>query len=76
MLTEYIQNTLEKTHYRVLEDGTRLTGIPGFQWVCANANTVEKCRHELMEVFEEWLVLKISDRAEIQGGTIGLHNSN
>ena len=29
--------------------------VPVSIW--ANANTVEDCRHELMEVLEEWLVL-------------------
>jgi predicted RNase H-like HicB family nuclease len=67
MLTEYIQKALEKAHYKVLEDGTWFAEIPGFQGVWANANTVEECRHELMEVLEEWLVPKISDRDPIPG---------
>ena len=73
MLTEYIQKALEKAHYKVLEDGTWFAEIPGFQGVWANANTVEECRHELMEVLEEWLVLKIGDRdpiPEIEGVSI------
>jgi predicted RNase H-like HicB family nuclease len=73
MLTEYIQKALEKAHYKVLEDGTWFAEVPGFQGVWANANTVEECRHELMEVLEEWLVLKISDRdpiPEIEGVSI------
>jgi len=65
MLTEYIQKALEKAHYKVLEDGTWFAEIPGFQGVWANANTVEECRHELMEVLEEWLVLKIRDKDPI-----------
>lgn len=62
MLTEYIQKALEKAHYKFLEDGTWFAEIPGFQGVWANAATVEECRHELTEVLEEWLVLKIRDR--------------
>jgi predicted RNase H-like HicB family nuclease len=67
MLTEYIQKALEKAHYKVLEDGTWFAEVPSFQGVWANANTVEECRHELMEVLEEWLILKIRDRDPIPG---------
>jgi len=73
MLTEYIQKALEKALYKVLEDGTWFVEIPGFQGVWANADTVEECRHELTEILEEWLVLKIRDRdpiPEIEGVTI------
>jgi predicted RNase H-like HicB family nuclease len=73
MLTEYIQKALEKAHYKVLEDGTWFAEVPSFQGVWANANTVEECRHELMEVLEEWLILKIRDRdpiPEIEGFSI------
>jgi predicted RNase H-like HicB family nuclease len=65
MLTEYIQKALEKALYKVLEDGTWFAEIHGFQGVWANAATVEECRHELTEILEEWLVLKIRDRDPI-----------
>jgi predicted RNase H-like HicB family nuclease len=65
MLSEYIQKALEKARYKVLEDGTWFAEIPGFEGVWANATTVEECRHEIMEVLEEWLVLKIRDRDSI-----------
>ena len=70
MLSEYIQKALEIARYKVLEDGTWFSEIPGFEGVWANAATVEECRHELMEVLEEWLVLKIRDQdaiPEIEG---------
>jgi len=61
MLLEYIQKALEKAEYKVLDDGSWFAEISGFEGVWANAGTVEECRRELMEVLEEWLVLKISD---------------
>jgi predicted RNase H-like HicB family nuclease len=70
MLSEYIQKALEKAQYRQLDDGTWFADIPGFEGVWANSRTVEECRHELMEVLEEWIVLKIRDRdpiPEIEG---------
>ena len=65
MLSEYIQKALEKAQYKNLEDGTWFAEIPGFKGVWANANTVEQCRHELLEVLEEWLILKIRDHDPI-----------
>jgi predicted RNase H-like HicB family nuclease len=65
MLSEYIQKALEKARYKVLEDGTWFAEIPDFESVWANATTVEECRHELVEVLEEWLVLKIRDHDSI-----------
>jgi len=65
MLFEYIQKALEKAQYKILEDETWFAEIPGFEGVWANAKTVEECRHELMEVLEEWLILKIRDRDPI-----------
>jgi len=70
MLFEYIQKSLEKAQYKLLDDGTWFAEIPGFEGVWANARTVEGCRNELREVLEEWLVLKIGDRdpiPEIEG---------
>jgi len=73
MLSEYIHKVLGKARYKVLEDGTWFAEIPGFEGVWANAVTVEECRHELVEVLEEWLLLKIRDRdsiSEIEDVTI------
>ncbi len=65
MLFEYVQKGLERAQYKNLEDGTWFAEIPGFEGVWANAGTVEECRHELLEVLEEWLVLKIRDHDPI-----------
>ena len=62
MLSKYIQKALEKAQYKLLEDRTWFAEISGFEGVWANTRTVEECRHELMEVLEEWIVLKIRDR--------------
>ena len=61
MLIEYIQGVLEKAEYKKLEDGTWFAEIPGFEGVWANGKTVEDCRKELVEVLEEWLILKLND---------------
>ena len=61
MLFEYIQGVLEKAEYKKLDDGTWFAEIPGFEGVWANCKTVEESRKELMEVLEEWLILKLRD---------------
>ena len=73
MLSEYIQKALEKAEYKVLDDGSWFAEVPSFEGVWANGSTVEECRHELREVLEEWLILKIRDRdsiPEIEGVSI------
>ena len=65
MLLAYIQKALEKAQYKMLDDKTWYADIPGFEGVWANSKTVEECRKELVEVLEEWLVLKIRDRDAI-----------
>ncbi len=65
MLAAYIQGALEDAEYKKLEDGTWFAEIPGFDGVWANGKTVEECRKELVEVLEEWLILKIRDKEPI-----------
>jgi predicted RNase H-like HicB family nuclease len=61
MLFEYIQGALERAEYKKLDDGTWFAEISGFEGVWANRKTVEECRKELVEVLEEWLILKLRD---------------
>ena len=56
-----MQKALEKAEYKKLDDRTWFAEIPGFEGVWANGNTVEECRTELLEVLEEWLILKLRD---------------
>jgi predicted RNase H-like HicB family nuclease len=65
MLQNYIQSSLEQSQYKILEDGTWFAEIPGFEGVWANSKTVENCRQELIEVLEEWLILKFQDGDQV-----------
>lgn len=65
MLFEYINGALKSAEYKKLEDGTWFAEIPRFDGVWANSKTVEECRSELMEVLEEWLILKLRDNDPI-----------
>ena len=65
MLVEYTQKALEKAVYKKLDDSTWFAEIPSCDGVWANAKPVENCRKELIEVLEEWFVLKLRDRDKI-----------
>ena len=61
MLTKYIRAAMNKARYEILlDDSTFYGGIPGFQGVYANADTLEACRDELEEVLEDWILLSVS----------------
>ena len=62
MFIEYVQAALERAEYKRLDDGTWFGEIPGFEGVWANNKTIEECRRELVEVLDEWLILKVRDR--------------
>ncbi len=65
MLVEYIQGAIENAEYKKLDDKSWFAEIQGFEGVWANGKSVEECRKEIMEVLEEWLILKIRDRDPI-----------
>lgn len=58
MITEYINAALENAHYEILPEGEGYFGnIPELKGVWANASSLEKCRTELKEVLEEWIIV-------------------
>ncbi len=65
MLAQYIEKALEHAEYKKLDDGTWFAEIPGFSGVWATGTTVETCRRELLEVLEEWLLLKLREHDPI-----------
>ena len=65
MLTRYLETAVKKAEYKRIEDGTWFAEIPGFGGVWANAKNIEDCRHELIEVLEEWILLKTRDHEDI-----------
>ena len=61
MLTEYLRVAMSRAHYDLLDDGEGFCGgIPGFQGVLAQGNTLEACREELASTLEDWLLFRIS----------------
>ena len=60
MLMDYIQAALRQARYEILaEDGSYYGAIPICNGVYAQASSLEKCRRELQEVLEEWILFRI-----------------
>jgi len=65
MLSRYIREAMTRARYRILDDGTYFGEVPGLAGVWANTRSLERCRSELQEVLEEWLLLKLRDNDPI-----------
>jgi predicted RNase H-like HicB family nuclease len=61
MLTQYIQAAMNKAKYEILaDDGSYYGEIDEYNGVYSNADTLEKCRNQLQEVLEEWILFRVS----------------
>nr|VFK31837.1 MAG: hypothetical protein BECKMB1821I_GA0114274_102733 [Candidatus Kentron sp. MB]VFK75589.1 MAG: hypothetical protein BECKMB1821H_GA0114242_102633 [Candidatus Kentron sp. MB] len=60
MLTQYLNNAMKHARYEILpDDGSYYGEIPVCRGVYANADTLEDCREQLIEVLEDWVLLRI-----------------
>ena len=48
-----------QAEYDTLEDGSYVATVPGLQGVIAVGDSLEKCRSDLIEVIEEWMVARL-----------------
>ncbi|MHB8914118.1 MAG: type II toxin-antitoxin system HicB family antitoxin [Minisyncoccota bacterium] len=67
MISEFIEQSLKRAKYRVLEDGTYFATVPRLRGVWGQGKTIEECRQDLHEVIEDWLLLKIHSHDSIPG---------
>jgi len=60
MITKYLEAAMKHAHYEILADDQTYYGeIPPCRGVYANARTLEKCRSELAQVLEDWVLFRI-----------------
>ncbi|MEA3485450.1 MAG: type II toxin-antitoxin system HicB family antitoxin [Candidatus Aerophobetes bacterium] len=60
MITEYIEAALARATYEIIQDEEPYYGeIPGLQGVWASGKTLEECRHNLKEVIEGWIIVRL-----------------
>jgi predicted RNase H-like HicB family nuclease len=66
MIRKYIEAAMEHAKYEILQDdGTYYGEIKECPGVYSNAQTLEKCRNELEEVLEEWILFRVYKNLEI-----------
>lgn len=66
MIRQYIDKAMEKAKYEILsDDGSFYGEIPVCRGVYANAKSLEKCRKELEETLEEWILFRIHKNLSI-----------
>ncbi|MCL0053350.1 type II toxin-antitoxin system HicB family antitoxin, partial [Dehalococcoidales bacterium] len=60
MITEYIEAALSRAKYEIMEDEEPYYGeVPELEGVWATGKTLEECRHNLAEVIDGWLVVRL-----------------
>ncbi|MBI2303169.1 MAG: type II toxin-antitoxin system HicB family antitoxin [Chloroflexi bacterium] len=60
MLTEYIAAALSRAKYEIIDDEEPCyKEVPELEGVWASGKTLEECRHDLAEVIDGWLVVRL-----------------
>jgi predicted RNase H-like HicB family nuclease len=60
VIQDYLQAAAARARYEQLEDGTWCAQVRGLQGVIAVGRTLEACRSQLLEVVEEWVLVRIA----------------
>lgn len=67
MLSAYMEKKMKEARYKLLKDKSYFGEIPGLRGVWANARDLERCRQELRDVLEDWILLKVRARERVPG---------
>ena len=76
MISSFIESKLKNASYKILADRTYFAEIKGLRGVWANAKTLEKCREQLQEVLEDWLLVKVKSGEKISGFSFSFDKRN
>jgi predicted RNase H-like HicB family nuclease len=60
VITRYIAEALHRAQYRIVDKGLYCATVAGLPGVVATGRTLEGCRDQLVEVIEEWLLVRVS----------------
>jgi predicted RNase H-like HicB family nuclease len=72
LITEYIAAALSRAKYEIIDDKEPYYGeVPELQGVWATGKTLEECRHNLSDVIDGWLVVRLKKGLSIP--PIGKH---
>ncbi len=62
MITEYIEAALKRAKYEIIDDEEPFYGeVAELKGVWASGKTLEECRHNLAEVIDGWLVVRLKN---------------
>lgn len=60
MIAEYIDAALSRAKYEIIEDEETYYGeVPELDGIWAIGKTLDECRHNLAEVIDGWLVVRL-----------------
>ena len=65
MIRQYVDEALKMARYDKLDGGTFYGEVPRLRGVMATASTLERCREQLAEVIEEWILIRVAKRLPI-----------
>jgi predicted RNase H-like HicB family nuclease len=66
MLSEYIQEALNRAKYEIIKDEEPYYGeIPDLPGVWATGPTLEACRNNLQEVVEGWILVRLREGLDV-----------
>ena len=61
MIHEYIETALRHAHYEIIKDEQPYYGeVPELQGVWAAGKSLEECRHNLAEVVDGWVLVRLA----------------
>lgn len=59
MITDYVARALHRARYAPVEGGYCAT-VPGLRGVIATGDSLESCRDALVDVVEEWILVRVA----------------
>jgi len=66
MLTNYIEMSLKTARYDIIDNDEPFYGyIPKLKGVWSTGKTLEKCRDNLKNILEEWLLIGLTNKFPI-----------
>ena len=60
MITRYIDQALRRAQYKLVDGGLYCATVPGLRGVVATGPTLEDSRDQLVEVVEEWILVRVA----------------
>jgi predicted RNase H-like HicB family nuclease len=65
MITEYVRAALHRAQYETIDPDTVCGTVPGLAGVIATGRTLESCRTQLVDVIEEWILVRVAQGLRI-----------